>query len=69
MNLDDLILIRTFDEFLALILYAGPDQVLPIVSILGAIIGVLLIWWRRLVLLVRKSWMRLFSKSSAATKK
>ena len=29
--------------------YAGPDQLLPVLSALGAIIGVLLMWWQRFV--------------------
>lgn len=57
------------------LLYAGPDQILPIVSILGTIIGVLLIWWQRFIMLVKKSWRfvarRIQSQSSEieATKK
>jgi hypothetical protein len=44
-------------QFVAVfLLYAGPDQFLPLVSILGTIIGVLLIWWRRFVMLIRKVW-------------
>lgn len=43
------------------LLYAGPDQILPLVSILGTIIGILLIWWRRFVMLIRKT-ARYFSK-------
>jgi len=39
---------------LAIMLYTGPDQMLPILSFLGAMLGVLLMWWRRLVVLVRK---------------
>ncbi len=42
-------------------LYIGPDQLLPLVSALGAIIGVLLIVWHRLTSLVRKVW-QFFSK-------
>ena len=41
---------------LILLLYAGPDQILPLVSIIGTIIGVILIWWQRFVMLARKSW-------------
>lgn len=38
------------------LLYAGPDQILPLVSILGSIIGILLIWGRRVIVLIRKAW-------------
>jgi hypothetical protein len=55
-------------EVIALLLYAGPDQILPIVSILGTIIGILLIWWRRFVMLARKGWMRLFKRAPSVTK-
>jgi len=39
-----------------ILFYAGPDQILPLVSIIGTIIGVILIWWQRFVMLARKSW-------------
>jgi hypothetical protein len=36
------------------ILYIGPDQIMPLTSILGAIVGVALMFWNRLVGLVQK---------------
>jgi hypothetical protein len=42
-------------HMLALLLYVGPDQALPLLSILGAIVGVVLMWWRRLVSLTRRA--------------
>ena len=39
-----------------LLLYIGPDQMLPLTSALGAAVGVLLIVWNRLVSLLRKGW-------------
>ncbi len=39
-----------------MILYIGPDQFLPLASALGAILGVLLMWWHRFVDLVRRAW-------------
>ncbi len=38
---------------LTILLYAGPESVLPLVSALAAFIGVLLMWWRR-----AKGWAR-----------
>jgi hypothetical protein len=38
------------------LLYIGPDQMLPLTSALGAAVGVLLIVWNRLVSLLRKGW-------------
>lgn len=38
------------------LLYIGPDQMLPLTSALGAVVGVLLIVWNRLVSLLRKGW-------------
>lgn len=35
-------------------LYIGPDQLLPLTSILGAIGGVLMIFWRQVVGVARK---------------
>ena len=38
-----------------LFLYAGPDQLLPLASALGGIIGVLLIFWQRVKALVSRA--------------
>ena len=32
-----------------LLMYVGPDQILPLTSVLGGVIGVLLMFWNRLV--------------------
>jgi undecaprenyl pyrophosphate phosphatase UppP len=37
-------------------LYITPDQVLPLTSVLGAILGVILMFWNRVVGLARKAW-------------
>jgi undecaprenyl pyrophosphate phosphatase UppP len=37
-----------------LLLYAGPDQILPLMSVIGAIFGVLLVFWQRFIGLVRR---------------
>jgi|RhiMetdeSRZDD1v2_1073273.scaffolds.fasta_scaffold706206_1 hypothetical protein len=39
-----------------LLLYIGPETMLPLASALAAIGGVLLIFWQRLVGLIRKLW-------------
>ena len=46
-----------------ILLYSGPDQILPLLSILGAIIGFLLIWWQRFTRLVRRAWQAAFKRS------
>jgi hypothetical protein len=43
-----------------LLLYVGPDQVMPLLSVLGAVVGGVLMWWRRLSSLTR----RIFKSSS-----
>src|ERR1700752_2409418 len=46
-----------FLQFWSLILlYAGPDQLLPIASVIGSIIGILLIFWQRLVGAMRNAY-------------
>lgn len=40
-------------------LYIGPDQMLPLTSALAATVGVLLMFWQRLVHWFRESWHRL----------
>ena len=37
-----------------LALYVGPDQILPLTSILGAIGGAIMIFWRQVVGIFRK---------------
>lgn len=52
-----------------ILLYAGPDQLLPLASFIGAVIGVLLIGWQRLVMFVRRV-LHLFAKKfQSSTKK
>ncbi len=51
------------------LLYAGPDQILPLMSFLGAIIGVLLMFWHRLVALARQGLHFLTKKFQPSTKK
>lgn len=45
-----------------MVLYVGPDQILPFTSALGAILGVVMIFWRRLAGLVRHAWRGLFAR-------
>jgi hypothetical protein len=54
---------------LIILFYSGPDQILPLLSILGAIIGFLLIWWQRFTRFVRRAWQAAFKKSSTSEKK
>ena len=49
-------------------MYAGPDQLLPLASFIGAIIGVLLIGWQRLVMFVRRIFHALMRKVQPSTK-
>ena len=51
------------------LLYSGPDQILPLLSILGAVIGFLLIWWQRFTRLVRRAWQAAFKRSATSEKK
>ena len=51
------------------LLYAGPDQLLPLASFIGAVIGVLLIGWQRLVMLVRRMFHLFSSKFQSSAKK
>jgi hypothetical protein len=52
-----------------ILLYAGPDQLLPLASFLGALIGILLIGWQRLVMLARRSFQFLAGKFQPSAKK
>ena len=44
----------TVFQSLALMLYVGPDAIMPLLSVLGAIAGGVLMFWRRLVSLFRR---------------
>ena len=45
------------------LLYAGPDQILPLASALGGLIGVLLIWWSRVAALFARLGRAVFRRS------
>ena len=38
-------------------LYIGPDQIMPLMSVFSAIVGVVLMFWSRLVAFASKCWM------------
>ena len=42
----------------SVVLYVGPDQIMPLTSILGALVGVALMFWNRLVGLFHKLFAR-----------
>jgi hypothetical protein len=54
-------------QFLVL-LYVGPETILPLTSALAAIIGVLLLVWHRVVELVRKTWWFCTGKAQSSSK-
>jgi len=45
------------------LLYVGPDQILPLASFLSAFVGVLLIFWRYVVGLVKRAWYALVKRT------
>ena len=53
---------HSLQELPALLLYVGPDQILPLTSVLGGIVGVVLMFWHRLVGFAQKA-LKFFSKS------
>lgn len=52
-----------------MLLYAGPDQLLPLASFLGAVIGILLIGWQRLVMFVKRIFHFLTTKFQPSARK
>ena len=40
--------------FPGVVLYIGPDQIMPLTSVLGALVGIALMFWNRLLGLVHK---------------
>ena len=49
------------------ILYIGPDQIMPLTSFLGAAIGFALMFWNRLVNFTRRSWAFFSSRGRTGT--
>ena len=41
-------------RFLPLALYIGPDVLMPVASVIAAVVGFLLMFWRRTVALVKR---------------
>jgi hypothetical protein len=57
MGVDNLLTHTDLSSLLPIIiLYIGPETILPLTSALAAVAGVLLMFWQRLVLFVRKIW-------------
>jgi hypothetical protein len=50
-----------------ILLYFGPDALMPIASAVAGIIGVMLMFWRRTVALVRAVFSRLFRRRGPAS--
>ena len=59
-------LARLFAESPTLLLYVGPDQILPFASVLSAIAGLALMFWNRLVSLAGKGWALVTRRGPAA---
>jgi hypothetical protein len=45
------------------VMYVGPDLILPITSALAAVAGVALMFWQRLVGMVLKLWRMIFQRN------
>ncbi len=50
------------DQLLPMLVYIGPDVFLPLTSALAAILGVLLLFWQKVVLLVARLWRMVFHR-------
>jgi len=65
MGLEELGSSTDFVQYLPIILlYIGPESMLPLVSALAAIGGVLLMFWQRFVGLLRKLWRLIVRKEA-----
>jgi hypothetical protein len=47
------------------VLYVGPDQIMPLTSVLGALFGFALMFWHRLAYLAKRCWTFLNGKRPA----
>ena len=57
---------RLVVESPTVLLYVGPDQILPFASVLSAIAGLALMFWNRLVSLAGKGWAFVTRRGPAA---
>jgi hypothetical protein len=46
--------------------YVGPDQIMPITSVLSALVGVALMFWNRIAGFVARTWASFTRRSEAA---
>lgn len=46
--------------------YVGPDQIMPITSVLSALVGVALMFWNKIVGFVARTWASFTRRSEAA---
>lgn len=53
---------------LVFLLYVGPDQALPLLSFLGAILGFILMCWRRILHFARRGLKALTGKPEVSAK-
>lgn len=58
-------LIQVFMKSPTVMLYVGPDQIMPITSVLSALVGVGLMFWNRIVLFVSRTWKALRRRPQA----
>ena len=70
MSIHELVPLINSSHFLsAILLYAGPDQILPLMSLIGGIIGVLLVFWQRFVGMIRRVSQFFMTRLRSAAKK
>jgi hypothetical protein len=50
------------------VLYVGPDQIMPLTSAIGAIVGLALMFWNRIVGLACKLWVMFLRREVAPQK-
>jgi len=46
--------------------YVGPDQIMPITSVLSALVGIALMFWNKIAGFVARTWVSLTRRSEAA---
>jgi hypothetical protein len=57
---------HAFSAVPPVVLYIGPDQIMPLTSVLSAIVGVVLMFWNRIVALVGRGWVMLTRRESSS---
>ena len=60
--IDPAVLRLAFSKNVAILLYIGPDVFMPLISVLAAVVGALLLFWQKVTAIVGRLWRMLLQR-------